>query len=256
MNLLSKDRVTIFILILAYQMCFTQENNFFVSLDSKSKNELLSPEPIVETSLKEQRINALIQIREFPFWKSSSYSERYAGAKLYINATKKLIEEYDNDLDQLYRIDIDPSLMRDIFDLLNHHILIAGGTWNEREILQKKLKKTHTNKILTLDSYNMIILNDCSDDFRKNSQLYLAVENENLSTYFSKLSKLTKLELSSTNNNEANLSKIFLFSTSDEYEKYKQELVHHDKYLIKLEKQEKDHSFLTSIRKVVDFSFE
>lgn len=83
------------------------------------------------TTEKEKRIFLLKSIRVFPFY---TIREPYYGTEireLYRKATRDLIREYRGNLEELYRIDIVPSMHSILDGFLKWEIELAGGVWDD-----------------------------------------------------------------------------------------------------------------------------
>lgn len=96
----------------------------YLSLKAKYELFLITPE-------KEMRIFLLKSIRVFPFY---TIREPYYNREirdLYRKATRDLIREYRGNLEELYRIDIVPSMQSILDGFLKWEIELAGGVWNE-----------------------------------------------------------------------------------------------------------------------------
>ncbi|HLP95423.1 MAG TPA: hypothetical protein VK168_15375 [Saprospiraceae bacterium] len=95
----------------------------YLSLKAKYELFLITPE-------KETRIFLLKSIRVFPFYlcRDPYYNNEFRD--LYRRATRDLIREYRGNLEELYRIDIVPSMQPILDGFLKWEIEHAGGVWN------------------------------------------------------------------------------------------------------------------------------
>lgn len=82
---------------------------------------------------KKDRILNYQKIMEFAVGNVKDSYERYHRAKDYVAASKGLIFEYKDDLDELYRFQVEPIYESRVYPYLKKVIERSGGTWEERE---------------------------------------------------------------------------------------------------------------------------